>query len=97
VNCPWGELSVGQAVHGAKYPWGELSVGRNVRGARCLGASFHGASFRGASCRGASFDGASGLGTGYYSSRRNRQTAQDRDQTGTVAPIKGGKGRLDLR
>jgi hypothetical protein len=40
------------AVPGAKCPWGELSVGRNVRGAKCRGASCRGASCRGASCRG---------------------------------------------
>jgi hypothetical protein len=48
---------VGRAVYGGKCPWGELSVGRNVRGARCHGASFHGASCRGASFDGASGPG----------------------------------------
>ncbi len=40
ASCPWGEMSMGRAVRGAKCLWGEmsvgeLSVGRNVRGARC--------------------------------------------------------------
>jgi hypothetical protein len=63
ASCPWGKLSVGQAVHG------ELSMGPAVHkasshGASCHrasshGASCHGASSHGASCQGANFDGAS--------------------------------------
>ncbi len=34
-SCPWGELSVGKNVRGAKCPWGELSTGRTVRGTNC--------------------------------------------------------------
>jgi hypothetical protein len=35
VSCPWGELSMGRAVHGASCPWGELTMGRAVHGASC--------------------------------------------------------------
>jgi hypothetical protein len=34
AKCPWGEMSVGRIVHGAKCPWGKVSVGQNVRGAK---------------------------------------------------------------
>jgi hypothetical protein len=50
ASCPWGELSVGRAVRGAKCPWGELSVGLNVCGTKCpWGEQSVGRAVRGAS------------------------------------------------
>jgi hypothetical protein len=58
AKCPWGELSLGRIVLGANCPWGEMSVGRNVCGAN-RGRNVRGARCHGASCRGASFNGVS--------------------------------------